>query len=207
VLELVLREATAGRRGVADLFRELWRGFGRRGRGLGEEDIEAAVAALAGRSQRAFFQRYIRGTAELPVPALLARAGILVERKNAWEDEDDGIKARRTRSWVGLSFTGGGGDRATVKNVVPGSPAWRAGLTYGDELVAVDGVRVSSASAPRRLADVAPGAATELSFFRRDLLRTVTLRPRSNPERKISFELADNPPAAARAIRRGWLGL
>jgi predicted metalloprotease with PDZ domain len=208
VLELGLREATAGRRGVADLFRQLWRDFGRRGRGLGEEDLEAAVAAIAGSPQRAFFQRYIRGTTELPVPALLARAGVLVERKNAWEDEDDGVKARRARSWIGLTFAAGGAnDRATVKNVVPGSPAWRGGLTYGDELVAVGGVRVSSTTAPRRLADVPIGAAVELTFFRRDLLRTVTLRPRSNPERKVTFELAENPPAAARAIRRGWLGI
>jgi predicted metalloprotease with PDZ domain len=68
-------------------------------------------------------------------------------------------------------------------------------------------VRVSSTTAPRRLADVPIGAAVELTFFRRDLLRTVTLRPRSNPERKVTFELAENPPAAARAIRRGWLGI
>jgi predicted metalloprotease with PDZ domain len=209
VLEILLREASAGRRGLADLFRRLWRDFGRRDRGLGEEDIEAAVAAVAGRSLSPYFRRYIRGTSELPVPALLVRAGISVQSQPAWAgDIDDEIKARRARPWTGLSFTGAAaGDRAVIKNVVPDSPAYRAGLTFGDELVAVDGLRVTSTTAAKRLADAAPGARLQVQYFRRDLLRTTTLRPRINPERRISFELVEDPPTRARAIRRGWLGV
>ena len=50
VLEILLREATQGRRGVEHLFRRLWSQFGRRGVGLSEADIQAAVAETAGKS-------------------------------------------------------------------------------------------------------------------------------------------------------------
>jgi predicted metalloprotease with PDZ domain len=210
VLDLIMREASGGRRGVADLFRRLWRDFGKDGRGLEAGDIRAAAEAVCGRSLRGYFARYIDGTDELPVPRLLRRAGVEVDRRAAWTDEDDPTRARRQRSWAGLSFAGGGpgnaGERAVVRNVIPGSPAWRAGLTYGDELVAVDGVRVVVGTVGRRLADRRPGQRARVAFFRQDLLRTTTVTLVESPERRWELSLAISASARARAVRRGWIG-
>jgi predicted metalloprotease with PDZ domain len=209
VLDLLMREASGGRQGVAELFRRLWRDFGQRGRGLETADIRAAAEALTGRSMRSYFARYIDGTEELPVPALLRRAAVDVERRPPWADEEDPIRARRQRSWSGLAFaaaSSGNAERAVVRNVVPGSPGWRAGLTFGDEVVAVDGVRVGTGSVGRRLADHAPGERARLTFFRQDLLRTATLTLGESGERRWELSLAIGGTARARAIRRGWIG-
>jgi predicted metalloprotease with PDZ domain len=207
VLELMLREATAGRRGLTDLFRRLWRDFGQSDRGLTSADIRAAAEAVGGRSLHAYFQRYIDGVDELPVPALLRRAGIEVSRRPVWADEDDRTRARRQRSWAGLTFApAGSGDRAVVRNVVPGSPAWKAGLTYGDELLAVDDARVNSTTVARRLADRAPGETVAIAYFRQDLLRSATLVMGENPDSTWDLELQIDASARARAVRRGWLG-
>jgi predicted metalloprotease with PDZ domain len=206
-LELTLREATGGRRGVADVFRRLWRRFGARDVGLEPADVEEAAAAVAGRPLGAFFRRYVHGVAELPVPRLLARSGVRVARRAPWEGERDATKARRARGWTGLAFASSErGQPAVVRNVVPDSPAWRAGLSYGDELVAVGGARVDAASAPRRLQDAAPGARVAIAYFRRDRLHETTLVVGRSPERRTTFDLAPRPPARAAAIRRGWLG-
>ncbi|HSJ97580.1 MAG TPA: PDZ domain-containing protein [Myxococcota bacterium] len=207
VLELLLREATSGRRGVADVFVRLWRRFGARDVGLEPEDVEAAASAVAGRSIDGFFRRYVHGVAELPVPRLLARAGVRVTRRAPWRDEKDATRARRMRGWTGLAFASGErGQPAVVRNVVPDSPAWRAGIGFGDELVAVGGARVDAASAARRLEDTAPGRRVSVVFFRRDRLRETTLVVGRNPERRVRFELDPRPAPRARAIRRGWLG-
>ena len=203
VLELLLREATAGRRGVADLFRRLWRDFGKSGEGLTSADVRAAAEAVAGRGLRSYFERYIDGSDELPLPALLRRAGIEVTRHPVWADEDDPTKARRQRSWAGLTFAG---DRPTVRNVVPDSPAWRAGLTFGDEVVAVDETRVTAATVGKRLADRQPGESVRVAFFRQDTLRVAEVVLGQNPEEKWDFALQIAPPLPARGIRRGWLG-
>jgi predicted metalloprotease with PDZ domain len=204
LLDLELRQATGGRRGLPDLFRRLWRDFGQRGRGLDADDVRAAAEAIAGRSLGAFFARYIDGTDELPVPAALRRAGVDARARPPWADEDDRVRARRLRGWVGLQLAT---DRPVVKNVVPDSPAWRAGMTYGDELVAVDGQRVTASSAGKRLADHAPGETARVTFFRQDGLRTADVIVAETPERAWEFALAAQPPARPRAVRRGWLGV
>jgi predicted metalloprotease with PDZ domain len=207
VLELLLREATGGRRGVPDLFKRLWRDFGKTGEGLTGADVRAAAEAVAGRGLRSYFERYIDGTDELPVPALLRRSGIEVTRHPVWADEDDPTKARRQRGWAGLSFaSNAGNERPLVRNVTPESPAWRAGLTYGDELVAVDDARVTAATVGKRLADRQPGETARISFFRQDLLRVADVMLSLNPEHKWDFALQIAAPLKARAVRRGWLG-
>jgi predicted metalloprotease with PDZ domain len=203
VLELLLREATGGRRGIETLFRRLWDRFAEVGHAITEEDLRAQIDAIAGKPMGSYFTHYIHGTEELPVLALLRRAGVQVDVTSPWQDEEDPIKRRRLRSWVGLTLAG---DKPVVRNVVPDSPAWRAGLTYGDELVAVGGARVTGATAPKRFADVAPGERVTVAFFRQDLLREATVTVGENPDRAVAFSLDPKAPAAARAVRRGWLG-
>lgn len=206
VLELLLREATAGRRGVADLFKRLWRDFGKTGAGLGSAEVRAAAEAVAGHGLRSYFERFIDGTDELPVPALLRRAGVEVTRRPAWADEDDPTRARRQRGWAGLTFGGANAERPTVRNVIPESPAWRAGLTFGDEVVAVDDARVTAATVGKRLADRQPGETARVAFFRQETLRAAEVVMGQNPEEKWDFSLQIAAPVKARAIRRGWLG-
>jgi predicted metalloprotease with PDZ domain len=90
--------------------------------------------------------------------------------------------------------------------VVPGSPAWRAGLTYGDEVVAVDDVRVTAATVARRLADRQPGETVRVSFFRQETLREVAVVLAQNPDETWDFSLQIDASLKARGIRRGWLG-
>jgi predicted metalloprotease with PDZ domain len=206
VLELSLRDATGGRRGVVDLFRRLWRDFGERGVGLTSADVREAAEAVAGRGLRAYFDQYIDGTVELPVPALLRRAAIDVERAPVWSGEDDPTKARRQRGWAGLAFSPPGVTPAVIRNVVPDSPAWRAGLTFGDEVVAVDDVRVNASNVARRLADRQPGERVKITYFRQDGLRVAELVLAQNKDRKWDFSLQIAPSLKGRAIRRGWLG-
>jgi predicted metalloprotease with PDZ domain len=207
VLDLQLRLATGGRRGVPDLFRRLWNRHGAKDRGIDARIIRAEAEALAGRSLGPYFARYIDGTAELPVPALLKKAGIAVTAAPPSEHErNDPTKAARLLAWSGLVFGNGSGEAAVVKNVVPGSPAWRAGLTYGDEVVAVDGTRVNATSVAKRLADAVPGQEVTLSFFRRDELLEARFRMVRNPERRWTFAVDKQAAQGKRRLLGRWLG-
>jgi len=206
VLDLLLRSATAGRRGLPDLFARLWHAHAATGNAIDAAAIRRAAESLAGRSLSSYFRRFIEGTAELPVPELLPGAGVKVEAK-APGDVSDAVKAKRLLPWSGLVYaTNGDGEKAVVKNVVPVSPAWRAGITFGDEIIAVDGTRVTGATVGKRLADHAPGQSAEVAFFRKDRLRTATVRLARNPERKWSFAVDPDARARVIALRRRWLG-
>ncbi len=208
VLDLQMRSFTNGRHGLPDLFKRLWRRFGAKDQGIDASIIRAEAEALVGRSLASYFSRFIDGTAELPVPALLRKTGIAVAAVPLAEQErNDPTRAARLRAWSGLVFGNGNDAPAVVKNVVPSSPAWHAGITYGDELVAVDGTRVDGGTVTRRLADAVPGQEVLVTFFRKDQLHSAKLRMARNPERRWTFALDKDAPAPRRRLCQRWLGV
>jgi len=207
-LDLILRSATAGRRGLPDLFRRLWLRHAAHDRAIDATLIRSEAEAIAGRSLAGYFHRFIDGTAELPIPDLLRGAGVKVQAAAPAEHErNDKVKARRLLGWSGLSFANGGErDGAVVKNVVPDSPAWGAGITFGDDIIAVDGARTNGATVGKRLADGKVGQEVAITFFRKDRLRQAKLQLVRNPERKCLFTVeADAAPRVKRLLAR-WLG-
>ena len=208
-LDLILRSATAGRRGLPDLFRRLWLRHAARDRSIDAAIIRSEAEAIAGRSLSSYFNRFIDGKAELPVPALLRGAGVKAQAATPSEHErNDKVKARRLLSWSGLTFASNGErDSAVVKNVVPDSPAWRAGITFGDEIIAIDGARTTGATVGKRLADGKPGQDISVSLFRKDRLRTTKLRLVRNPERKWVFVADADASPRTKRLRARWLGV
>jgi predicted metalloprotease with PDZ domain len=208
-LDLTLRLASGGARGLPELFRLLWDDFGRRERPISEADVRAAAAALAGRRLDDFFARYIHGTDELPLPRLWRRAGLTLRERPEWDERDrppadrDPVRSGRARAWSGIALYP---DRSLVRTVVPGSPAWQAGLTFNDEIVAVDGCRVNAATVGKRIGDRRPGQRARIAYFRRDLLEEATLTLAESPERRLSIAPDPRASHAARAVRDGWLG-
>jgi predicted metalloprotease with PDZ domain len=207
-LDLILRSATAGRRGLPELFRRLWSRHAAHQRAIDAGIIRSEAEAIAGRSLASYFHRFIDGTAELPVPELLRGAGVKVQAGAPAEHErTDKVKARRLLGWSGLAFANGGErESAVVKNVIPASPAWQAGLTFGDEIIAVDGARTTGGTVGKRLADGKVGQEIAITFFRKDRLRKAKLRLVRNPERKWIFAVDSEASARVKHLRTRWLG-
>jgi len=204
LLDLMLRQTTKGRRGLPHVFRRLWQSHGQRGRSITVSDIRAAAEGVGRSSLGAYFSRFVDGTAELPVPTWLRRSGVAVTALSpAQAEPDDEVKARRAQAWAGISFASGEG--AVIKNVIPDSPAWQAGLTFRDEIVAVNGHRVDASTVAKRLADSAPGQTATITFFRQRILRTTSLRLARTPERKWTFALDPTASPVERRARDAWL--
>ena len=94
---------------------------------------------------------------------------------------------------------------AVLAAVHDGSPARAAGLSAGDTLVALDGLRVTADSLEARLARCAVGDVRIIHAFRRDELMSfaVTLAAGDAP---TTLSLNDKPSAVMRRLRTGWLG-
>jgi len=189
-LDLSLR---AGGRGSLDqAMRLLWSRSA--GGPIDEADIAGALQQVAGRSLAAELAAWVHGRDELPLPRLLAQAGVQLQPE-----------AADLAAELGLRLSEGALSGIHVKSVLRGSAAERAGLSAGDELLAVDGWRL------RRLDDarawMRAGQPAELTLVRDQRLRSVRLRaPAAAAAGGVQLKLDDKPSPAALALRREWLG-
>jgi predicted metalloprotease with PDZ domain len=198
-LDLLLRTRTAGRRSLDDVMRRLWREFGARfqrtGRGVPEDGLRRAIVAALPAERRAlerYLDQAVDGTADLPLKACLAAAGVTltVERPRR-----PGLGARVAAVPEGVRLT----------HVLDGGGAQAAGLSAGDVIVALDGIRATTAGLDALLARRRVGAKIRVHAFRRDELidREVALTP---AELTVSIKHALDASATEKALARGWLG-
>ena len=189
-LDLTLR---AERRGTLDdVMRALWAAS--RGGPIDEAAIAAALRQVGRRSYEAELAAWVHGTDDLPLPALLAKAGVAVKAEpGGWS------------AGLGLRLAEGALSGVQVRQVLRGSVAEKAGVSAGDEVLAVDGWRV------RRLDDaqqwISAGQPFELLLVRDQRLLTVRLVPPAEAAAgSVTLAPADKPLKSAAALRREWLG-
>jgi len=209
LLDLHLRVATDGSRSLDDLMRLLLERHG--AEGVPEDGVEAAALELGGPSLAPFLANAIHGVAELDY-SILDRAGLVLRRRSKRGPGDKGGVPdgdEDSRGWLGAEVKGG--ERALVSTVYTGSPAAQAGLSAEDELIAFDGFRVTASSLNERLQERHPGERVQLTLFRRDQLREVSVLLGERPATACYLEKradADAPPKSAlrglarRAVRQ-----
>ncbi len=190
-----------------DVMRELWRRHGLTGVGVPEGGIDRIASELSGVDLRRFFADYVYGIAELPLESLLAEFGIDVKLRQAEGSKDEGGSAgpsTASRLWLGASMAPGADLR--LRHVTAIGPAARAGLSAGDAIVAVDGLRATAAGMQRLLATRAPGDAIDVQAFRRDELMSFRVTLESAPADTCWLVLSPQASASAEARRVDWLG-
>ncbi|MEO8055125.1 MAG: PDZ domain-containing protein [Acidobacteriota bacterium] len=207
-LDLTLRGATAGRRGLDDVMRLLWRRWGAKGKGYPEGAVEdAAARVLASRAKaRRFFDRYVRGTESPDLARLLTVAGLelkLVPEAEEGVTEESPVKTRGDFGWKTKTENG----RLLVAEVREGGAAMRAGISAADEIVAIDGVRASEDFLRRKAIEAGPGARIRVTVFRRERLRELglVLGARKAGVWKVAPVKGASP--AAKRLARRWLGV
>ena len=160
-LDLLLRQGTRGAKSLDDVMRLLWRDYGARNLGVPEDGIEQAVYATGGAALKprlaAFFRAAVQGTRDLPLAVLLGAAGFKLS-----------IDAGRAPSLGARTATAPDGLRLT--HVLDGGGAQAGGLSAGDVVVAIDGIKVSADSLDKNLGRKPLGAMVQVHAFRRDEL-------------------------------------
>jgi predicted metalloprotease with PDZ domain len=196
LMDAALRDGSRGRAGLTDLFALLWERHGERG--LTDADVRAAFRQLSGQEPSPFWEAFISGRAELNADRIRRAFGLSMDEQAPWqrlspEEQQDPVSLQRAKSWTGLVLTPNG---PVVQNVIPGSPAAKAGLSFGMELLAVDGWRTKTAAeAQRGLAQPGPGGRVRVLASDRGRLFEAEVPIAENPER--SHRLLPDPGATA----------
>jgi predicted metalloprotease with PDZ domain len=107
---------------------------------------------------------------------------------------------------VTLGVKLGGSGEAKVQHAFRGGPAARAGLSGGDVIVAVDGLRATGEGIDTLLGRHAPGDRVTVHAFRRDELLVFDVTLDAAPEDTCHLALAADATTDVLARRAGWIG-
>jgi predicted metalloprotease with PDZ domain len=201
-LDLEIRQRTQGAASVETVFRTLWNEYGAKDRGLAEDEILTVANRVTGLDLSDFFQRYVAGVAEIDFDTFLGYAGLKLEPQERPPGKEDEPPA----GWLGVLLKDDGG-RPRITTVLDDGPGRRAGLSPDDEILALDGQRVSCADLPKSLQRFPPGATVEVSVFRRGFLTSVPVETGKMPPEKLLIVPVDEPSPLARRVHEGWLGV
>ncbi|MBS1209124.1 MAG: family peptidase [Proteobacteria bacterium] len=192
-LDLTIRAKTAGRKSLDDVMRHLWQHYGEGSTGVPEGAMPAIIQDATGVDVRREVARWAEGTEDVPLAKLLKPFGITLSRKAGARSTGLGIRTKAE------------GNVLRLASVLDGGSAQAAGLSAGDELLALNGLRVTAGNLESILGRTAPGDTLEILVFRRDELWRFEVPLGAPRLEECVLSLAEKPVKSVIAMRAGWL--
>lgn len=135
MLDISIFRDTENQHGLMSAMRLLYERFAKQDKGYTEHDYRSAIEEVAGRSYADFFTSYYHGTKDIEplLTNLLAHVGLGISnmRSRLYFENRFGFKVKYIRE-----------RSAEITEIAPGSIADRAGLSIGDEIVSINGIRL-----------------------------------------------------------------
>lgn len=197
LLDLGIRIKHQNARSFDDVMRQMWQQFGKDEIGFTPEQLKAVIESVAEFDLTNFFDRYVDGTEELPFDEYLAGFGLRL-KSNA--------ESANLPPFSGMTVRTEGG-REMVKFVETNSPAQQAGIDPGDELIAIDHLRVGAGQFEERLKDYQPGDTLEVVVFHGDELKTRSIRLAVPRATQYAIEPIEQLSALQQQNFEGWLSV
>ncbi|HEY9605772.1 MAG TPA: M61 family metallopeptidase [Allocoleopsis sp.] len=194
LLDLLIRSRHGNQRSLDDVMRRMWQQFGQEEIGFTPSELQATIESVADVDLSDFFNRYVDGTEELPFNEYLEPFGLQLK---AIQDEEP-------VPYLGMTVKGEN-SKELVKFVETGSPAWVAGVDTDDELLAINGMRVTAEQLSDRLKDFQAGDTIELSVFHQDELCTLSVRLGTAQPSRYQIVPIENPTQVQQQNLAGWL--
>jgi len=206
LLDLEIRRRSAGAKSLDDVMRYLYNEHAKKNRNYTPEDFQRASEQMAGASLDDFFRRFVRGREELDYNTAFNAVGLqlLTTGATTTDASKPAPPAAPPKAYFGANLRQDG-DRLVVSSVPAGTPAYNQGITFNDQIVALDGLRVNSTTFNARLEEKRPGDEVRVTVFRLDELRTFTIKLGGRAEENYRIvPLAQQTPEQRR-LYDGWL--
>ena len=201
LLDLEIRKRTDGAKSLDDVMRYLYAEFFKKNRNYSPADFQKACELAAGATLEDFFSKFVRGTSELNYNAALETVGLRLDT-----GEITGAAGSLERVYFGADVIQDA-DRLLVRRVYAGSPAYEQGLNAGDQILALDNVRVTREFFNARIAEKKPGDLINLTIFRFDELSTLLIKLGGSREGTYRIVPLATQTEAQKRLYRSWLGV
>jgi predicted metalloprotease with PDZ domain len=194
LLDLLIRSRHDHKRSLNNVMRLMWQRFGQEEIGYTPGELEEVINEVAETDLTEFFKLYLHGTTELPLKEYLALFGLQLKPIVTESIPDLGIQLADNEK-----------PRVIIRFVRQDSPASRVGISPGDELLAINQLRVQNEELNERLKDYQEGDKIDLTLFHQDQLRTVTVELASPQPSGYEIVPLKEISQQQRANYLGWL--
>ena len=210
-LDITIRQRTGGEKNLDDVMQGLWSKHGRPGVGVPEDGVERLAKQVTGLDLGEFFDQALRGTDDLSLKDLFQSVGIGYRLRPARSASDkggvckiDGEKDEPPRAVLGARIAENGRN-AKLSVVLDGGAAQQAGLSAGDAIIAIDGIRATAKNLEQLIARLPVGKTVPLYAFRRDELMQFELTPQLAPADTCELWVLDEADKDQQQQRESWL--
>lgn len=209
-LDLQIRAGTDGKFSLDDIMRILWTQYGERGMGLAEDDVERIIEDYTGLDLADFFDAAIRGCSDLDLETYLSSIGIGYRLRQSQSATDFGGVYKSDAEPSAPRLVLGVGTRSEGKDLVlthvhDGGAAQIAGLSAGDTVLAIDGLRVTEANLDSLVTNAINGTPVKVHAFRRDELMRFDVTPLPANSDTCELWVMDKIDQSILDRRNAWL--
>jgi predicted metalloprotease with PDZ domain len=193
LLDLAIRDATAGHKSLRDLMQYMNRQYAQKDRFFADsEGVRQAVEAITHTDFRKFFEQYVAGVDELPYERYLTTVGLKLERRPIQAPYAGFVSVR--------TFDG----MPVVVRVDANSDAARLGLQSGDTILKING-KLAYTPVEDRVESMRVGETLRLRISGRTGERDVKFKLSSRPAEEFRIVNMDAITPEQRARRSAWL--
>jgi len=200
LLDLEIRKRSNGAKSLDHVMRYLLTEYFKKDRNYDSGDFQKTCELMAGSSLEEFFTKYVRSREELDYNAALSAAGLQLETNAMVEGGKpvDKVIFGADTVWED--------NRLIVRRVYAGSPAYDQGLNTGDQIVALNNMRVTKEFFDARMSEKKPGDLINLTIFRFDDLSTLLIKLGERKEGMYRIVPLANQTEAQKQVYKAWLG-
>ncbi len=184
-----IRLWTDNEKSFDDLQRALYKNHRNSDQGYDQSDVVNLIKDITGHDFSKQWEQYIEGTESLPFDDMLKYYGL-----QKAENKDP-------KPWIGLVV-----DNEHVSTVDKNSPAWQAGISAGDELIALNGLRLKPHQWSKQLESAVNNTDLVVLFASGSVIKETTITVGEKQLPAVSIEPINKPSKKQKAIFESWTG-
>ena len=204
-IDLKIRQVTNSEKSLDDVMRRLWQDWQVSKQGVEVDSIQNLVCEICGADLHEFMHQIIYRTEALPLEEMLTTVGIEMNRRVTANQKDRGGKPPKDPlPMVSLgAFLKEQDNGLRVLRLDEDGSTMNAGLSAEDNIIAVNGIRLSLDKLEQQLALAEINDCWKIHAFRRDELYEFEVRLLAAAANTVDLQI--NAEAAETGQHLGWL--
>ncbi|MFB2727972.1 M61 family metallopeptidase [Shewanella mangrovisoli] len=178
-----------------DVHRKLYQDY-RVPKGYTVSDVKQILKDLSGKDYGPWWQSHVNSPLSLEFSSLLSQTGLVMSYG----------KDSKAEPFTGMTLSSEHGS-LVLSQVLRNGPAWQAGIVAGDEILAINGLKVTAQGFDKRIKDFKVGDKVEITLFNNDKIKQVALTLGEKQSGKLVLKGDAKATKQQKAFFKAWLGI